>query len=271
MGEQLALVPGEQARELEPVRRQRDRLAAEGDRALVQVDDELADSSTGPPAGPARRSAARRRASSSSIPNGFVDVVVGAGVERRDLLVLVADRREHEHRRGRPARAAPGRRPCRFRPEARDRGSTASGRRASRPRRAPPLPSRRRRPRSRRRGGSSAARAGSAARRRPRARAARSSRPASAGIGGRSASTNVAPCPGRRLGPDPSAVRLREAPGDREPRPLPLPRAAPRSNGSKIRSQLVASRPGPRSRTRKSDLAAGARAELDPVGGRREP
>ena len=50
------------------------------------------------------------------------DVVVGAGIERGDLLVLVADGREDEDRDVRPAAQLAGRRRRRFRPEARGRG-----------------------------------------------------------------------------------------------------------------------------------------------------
>ena len=100
----------------------------------------------------------------------------------------------------------------------------------------------RRRPRSPRRAGSSAARAGSAARRRRRGRAVRSRRHlgrAARRAGARA--TNVAPCPGARLGPDAAAVRLGEAARDREPEPGARRAAVARArwNGSKIRSQLA--------------------------------
>ena len=124
------------------------------------------------PPGSARRSAARSRASSSSIAERLGDVVVGAGVERGDLLPLVPDCREHDHRRRAPRAQLPATSvptpsgSTRSRITAR---AAASPPRQARPRRCPPS-----RPRSRRLAGSSAAPAGSAARRPRPARATRS-------------------------------------------------------------------------------------------------
>ena len=72
MRQELALVLREQREEPELVRRQRDCAGRRDERPLLEVDVELADSTTGFLGGVARRSAARSRASSSSIPNGFV-------------------------------------------------------------------------------------------------------------------------------------------------------------------------------------------------------
>ena len=47
------------------------------------------------------------RASSSPTPKGLAEVVVGAGVERRDLVALLAARREHDDRHRGPLAQPP--------------------------------------------------------------------------------------------------------------------------------------------------------------------
>ena len=74
----------------------------------LEVDLEAADPSTGSPVG--RRAAGGAQAREQLVdPDRLRDVVVGARVEGGDLLALLADGREHDHRRGAPACAARGR------------------------------------------------------------------------------------------------------------------------------------------------------------------
>ena len=169
MGQQLPVVEREHAQQLELVRGQVHRARRPTrDRALLEIDDELADRDhAARPTAPTRRSTARSRASSSSIADRLGDVVVGAGVERGDLLALLADRREEDHGHRAPCAqlAADVDAGAVGKDEVEDHRVRRSQRRRSR---APPRRSRRCRPRSPRRAGSSAARAGSAARRRRR-------------------------------------------------------------------------------------------------------
>ena len=102
MGEQLALVLGQQPQHRELVRRQLHRFAGHRDRALLEIDDELADPDDrvpGRPCAPHRRSQASEELVDAE---RLRHVVVGACVESRDLLALLADGREDQDRDGRP-------------------------------------------------------------------------------------------------------------------------------------------------------------------------
>ena len=155
------------------MRRQVDRLARHRDRALLEVDDELAELDHGSPGGPA----------------GAAPPAAGRGARRSRP---ASSRSRRRRRRARRSSRAPRRPPRAGSPApsstpqlAADVDPRAVGQhevedhRLRRPhrrrRRARPRPSRPSRPRSRRRAGSSAGPAGSAARRRRRARAGRRS------------------------------------------------------------------------------------------------
>ena len=151
--------------------------------------------------GAIRRRFACSRAISSRGPERLGHVVVGAGRQRADLGVLVADGREHDHRASRSTPAAAGTARCRRRRGARRSMIAASGRLHGRDverlldGRSPAAP------RTRRRAGSPAARAGSAARRRRRApRSCRGVQSARESRSGRSRSaattTKLVPWPG---------------------------------------------------------------------------
>ena len=94
---QLALVLGEEAQDVELVGSQVNLLAGECDEALLEIHHQVADLDdrlTGrrhPP------EAGAKPGQELVEPHRLRDVVVGAGVERGDLLVLVAHRREHDH------------------------------------------------------------------------------------------------------------------------------------------------------------------------------
>ena len=96
MGHEPPLVLREHAEQVELDRGQVDRLAvAVTTRLSVEVDHQLADLELRAAAeSTERRRSARSRASSSLGPERLGDVVVGAGIERSDLLALVPDRRQ---------------------------------------------------------------------------------------------------------------------------------------------------------------------------------
>ena len=176
-------------------------------------------------------------------------VVVGAGVERGDLLLLFSDRGEDEDRRRRPRAQLAADVGAAARPAAAGRGSPPRAG-ASPPARAPPARSRRCRRRSPRRAASSRARAGSAARRRRPARARRSR-----GVPRRGERERER----RRRGPGPTRPRggrrsprgSRARSRGRDPSRAPPFTFEPRANGSKIDVLLGSRRcPGPSSTTR---------------------
>ena len=147
-------------------------------------------------------------------------VVVRAGVERGDLLALLADRREHDHRRVASTCAARGRRRCRCRRAARGRGSPppADARRRPRapPRRSSAVSTSKPAPRSvvpsaRRICGSSST---------TRTRWLHAGSSAGTSTTG-SASANVAPCPGR------DSAQTRPPFAAANPRAIASPRPAP--------------------------------------------
>ena len=159
------------------------------------------------------------------------DVVVGPGVERRDLVGLRLAHREHDHRHVAEARGRAGSPRCRRCRAA--RGRAARGRApARRRRRRLPRRCRPSRPRSRAPRGSCAAPAGSAARRRPRAPASRARLRPSRSLAARQLGV-ISQASGRRcdrdleherraalgrvLDPDASAVRRDDRVRDREP------------------------------------------------------
>ena len=122
MGEELALVPGEQAKQLVLDRGQRHRLAGHGDGALLEIDAELADLDDG--LGRRRRAAQGRTQSCEQLVTAerLRHVVVRAGVERGDLLPLLADGGKDEDRDGAPIPDLTADPPCRSRLEGERRG-----------------------------------------------------------------------------------------------------------------------------------------------------
>src|SRR5579859_258555 len=106
--EQLALVPGEIAEQVELVRGQVNRLAGDPDLVRLEVDLELAQGDQRLPgwAGTPEDGAETRQQLVDS--DRLRDVVVGPRVECRDLLVLVADGREDDQRRRAPSAQLPG-------------------------------------------------------------------------------------------------------------------------------------------------------------------
>ena len=102
MREQLARVACEQAQDRELVRRQMDASPVDGDLVFSRSTRIPPTVSTGSPGVPARRRTARRRASSSPVAERLRDVVVGACIERGDLLVLVTDCGDQDDRRFAP-------------------------------------------------------------------------------------------------------------------------------------------------------------------------
>ena len=235
------------------MRRQVYRLAADRDGALLEVDHQLADLDHR--LGGRRRAAQHRAQPREQLVDAdrLRHVVVGAGVERRHLLVLVADRREHDHRcRGPRAQLAADvdagavrqhevedhrvRRAHRRRRERRLGGvgrlDLVAGAAQARPQRAQDL---------RLVVDDEHARAAltlSASTRRLR-RAARA--------------TNVAPCPARDSTATPAAVGLRETARDREPEAgAARPRRCARRDGTARRCARArrGGMPGPWSITR---------------------
>ena len=104
--EELALVQREEPQQAELVRGELEQLAVSTVRLLLEVDLELADPHTGSVAGcvaPQRRTEAREQLVH---PERLRHVVVGAGVERRDLLALVPDDRQDDDRRVAPPRSS---------------------------------------------------------------------------------------------------------------------------------------------------------------------
>ena len=97
MGEQLALVPGEDAEERELVRGQLDGSPSRR-RSASRVDRRSPISSTGS-VGPARAQGGAQPREQLVDAEWLRHVVVGACVERRDLLLLLADDGEDQHRR----------------------------------------------------------------------------------------------------------------------------------------------------------------------------
>ena len=106
MGQDLARVLDHRGEQPVLDRRQVDLLPADEDPALARVDLEVADGKDG---------LARLADGALGVPEGHAkpgeqladaerlgDVVVGAGVERRDLVGLLAARREHDDRHRRP-------------------------------------------------------------------------------------------------------------------------------------------------------------------------
>ena len=226
-------------------------LAGVGHQPLLEVDHEVADLDDRLARGGHAAQACAQPGQQLVDPDRLGDVIVGAGVERRDLLALVADRREDDHRRAAPRaqlaahvgaacrRAAPGR---------------GSPRRAgaSPPARARPPPSRRSRPRSRPPAGWCAARAGSAARRRRRGRAGPAAHAiASTAAATGSARTNVAPWPARDSAQTRPPLASANPRAIASPSPAPRPRRWPSPAGTARRSlQLDAGMPRPWSITR---------------------
>ena len=154
-------------------------------------------------------------------PDRLRDVVVGARVERRDLLALLADRREHDHRRRAPLpqlaadvdAGAVGEHEVedhRLRRAHRRGGERALGGVGGLDLVA------------RRRAGSCAARAGSAARRRRRARAAAASHAATGGAARRAARARTS-----RPGPSRDSTQSRPPFASAKPRAIARPSPAP--------------------------------------------
>ena len=164
-------------------------------------------------------------------------VVVGAGVERRDLLPLLADRREHDHRCRAPGAQLTA-----------DVDAGPVGQHEIEDHRLG-RPHRRRGERRLRRVGRLDLVAGAAQARPQRAQdlllvvddedARRRSAGTSAGATTGSASTNVAPCPSRDSAQTrpPFASAKPRAIASPSPAPRPSPLRAPRWKGSKIRSR----------------------------------
>ena len=153
VGEQAAAVDGERAQQVELDRRQMHLLAVhahhvggEVELEAVDADHRLAGRRVG---APQRRLQARDELARAE---RLGHVVVGAGLQRAHLLVLLADRRQHEDRHLRPLSAGCGRPRCRRRRAARGRRSRRPAG-AARRGRAPPRPSPPAPPRSRRRAG----------------------------------------------------------------------------------------------------------------------
>ena len=233
------------------MRRQVHRLARDPQLALLEVELELADLEhrLGGRRGPPQH---RAQAGDQLVdPDRLRDVVVGARVERGDLLALVADRGEHDHRRRAPGAQLAARPRCRCRPGGRGRGSPPPAA-ASPPRPAPSRRSRPCRPRSRRRAGSSAARAGSAARRRRPGSAAPLTSHSALAAG--SASTKVAPWPGR------DSAQTRAPFASAKPRAIARPSPAPRAAVRRRAGTARRSAPGrPRRRRGRGRRLARAR------------
>src|SRR5579884_778503 len=99
VGQQLPLVEREQPDDPELVRRQVHRLAGDGDGGLLEVDADRADlhDRLGRRADPPQHGAQPREQLADR--ERLRDVVVGAGVESGDLLVVVADRGDEDDRR----------------------------------------------------------------------------------------------------------------------------------------------------------------------------
>ena len=228
--------------------------------------------STGSPGG--RRPAQRRPQAGEQLVDAerLGHVVVGAGVERSDLLALVADRREDDAPAPTSRCEARGRRRCRCRRAARGRGSPhrAGG---SRPRASASCGGRRRsRPRSRRRAGRAASArriCGSSSTTSTRCAAHAAPRPAPRRPAGpartrRPGPRATRPRPGRRW---PRRTRARSRGRGRRPE---RGRAPARWNGSKMRSSSSSSRPGPWSVTRTIASRRLPRRARSPASGRRE-
>ena len=215
----LPLFSREHGQQIELVRREMHRSAADRDGVLLEVDANRPDLEhrlavrSGPPQNGAETSeqlADRER---------LRHVVVRSGIERRDLLGLVPDRRhDHDRHRGPPASSRQTSVPVMS-------GSTRSRMIASRW----PVARRRQRVldrwlqsrrRSRRRRASSSGRARVAARRRRRGSApAHLATGAGTAASAGSARVNVAPWPGCELDPNPPPVGRGEATGDGKSEP----------------------------------------------------
>ena len=212
MREQLALVQREQAQEANSWAGQLEQRAVFGARPASR-----GRSPARRPRGPARSRAGapqRRTQACEQLvhPERLRDVVVGARVERGDLLGLVTDDREHEDRHLAPLAELATNLHAARRREGRGRGSIASGGRMAAAASASSAVAASR-PRIRRRGGSSRAHAGSAARRRRRGRAALFTAPCTG------SEQHEARALAGRIPPAAASVRLCEAPCDREPEP----------------------------------------------------